>query len=124
MTRVYLADASLDERSALRLMLLDLSMEVVGEADDWNSTVANAPATGFEMLVVDWDLLPIDLSAIALASLRKACANPIVEVLISHLSVRLQALRSPGADAFISRGDMIDVVSDRLRLAAAMVSAE
>ncbi len=32
MTRVYLADAKPEERSALRLLLLDLKMEVVGEA--------------------------------------------------------------------------------------------
>ena len=35
MTRVYVADAKSEERSALRLMLLDLKMEVVGEAADW-----------------------------------------------------------------------------------------
>jgi hypothetical protein len=35
MTRVYLADAHVDERTALRLLLLDLAMEVVGEAAGW-----------------------------------------------------------------------------------------
>jgi len=34
MTFVYLADAQPEERSALRLLLLDLDMEVVGEAVD------------------------------------------------------------------------------------------
>jgi hypothetical protein len=32
MTRVYLADAHVDERAALRLLLLNLKMEIVGEA--------------------------------------------------------------------------------------------
>jgi len=32
MTRVYLADEKTKERSALRVLLLDLNMEVVGEA--------------------------------------------------------------------------------------------
>jgi len=32
MTRAYLADAKPEERSALRLLLLDLKMKVVGEA--------------------------------------------------------------------------------------------
>ncbi len=32
MTRAYLADAKPKERSALRLLLLDLKMKVVGEA--------------------------------------------------------------------------------------------
>jgi hypothetical protein len=40
MTRVFVADAKLEERSALRLLLLDLKMEVVGEAADWFTTLA------------------------------------------------------------------------------------
>jgi hypothetical protein len=32
MTRVYVADAKPEERSALRMLLFDLKMEVVGEA--------------------------------------------------------------------------------------------
>jgi hypothetical protein len=40
MPRVFLADAQLEERSALRLLLLDLKMEVVGEAADWPATLA------------------------------------------------------------------------------------
>ena len=44
MTRVYVADAQHEERSALRLLLLDLNMEVVNEAADWLITLA--PGTG------------------------------------------------------------------------------
>ncbi len=58
MTRVYLADAQTEERSALRLLLLDLKMEVVGEAADWSTTLAQAPVSRTDMLLVDWDLLP------------------------------------------------------------------
>ena len=123
MTRVYLADAKLEERSALRLMLLDLKMKVVGEAGDWASTLANAPATSLDMLLVDWDLLPIELGVQALAELRLACPNAIVVVLISHLDARQQAALSAGADAFISKGETPERVADRLRLAAASVSA-
>ena len=61
MTRVYVADAKPEERSALRLLLLDLKMEVVGEATDWSTTLANAPATRLDILLVDWELLPIDM---------------------------------------------------------------
>jgi len=35
MKRAFLADAQPDERSALRLVLQDLNMQVVGEAADW-----------------------------------------------------------------------------------------
>ncbi len=118
MTRVYLADAQREERSALRLLLLDLNMEVVGEAGDWPSTLAQAPATNLDMLLVDWDLLPIDLGIQSLAELRLACPSAILVVLISHLDARHQAALSAGADAFISKGETPERVADRLRAAA------
>jgi DNA-binding NarL/FixJ family response regulator len=121
MTRVYLADPLLDERSALRLMLLDLNMEVVGEAADWPTILADAPATHLDMLLLEWNLLPIDLGVQALATLRVACHGAIVVVLISHLEARQQAALSAGADAFISKGELPERVAERLRLAAASV---
>ena len=121
MTRVYLADADPKERSALRLMLNDLKMEVVGEAADWAGALANAPATQFDMLVVEWDVLPPGLGAQAVEKLRAACVSTIVVVMISHLEVRQQAEISAGADAFISRSDAPDRVARRLRLAAGMM---
>jgi hypothetical protein len=45
MTRALIADAKPEERSALRLLLLDLKMDVVGEATDWTTTLADAPTT-------------------------------------------------------------------------------
>ena len=122
MTRVYLADALLEERSALRLVLLDLKMEVVGEAADWPTTLANAPATRLDMLLLEWNLLPTDLGVQALAKLRAACPNTIVIVLISHLEeARQRAALSAGADAFISKSDTPERVALHLRLAAARV---
>ena len=121
MTRVYLADAKLEERSALRLMLLDLDMVVVGEADNWSTTLANAPATMLDMLLVEWDLLPVDLWPQALSELRQACPNAIIVVLISHLDARQQAALSAGADAFISKGETPERVAEHLQLAAACV---
>ena len=118
MTRVYLADAQHEERSALHLLLLDLNMEVVGEAADWPTTLAQAPATCLDMLLVDWDLLPVDLGVQSLAVLRQACPNAIVVVLISHLDARHQAALSAGADAFISKGETPERVAERLRAAA------
>jgi len=119
MTLVYLADAQPEERSALRLVLVDLNMEVVGEAADWPTTLAQAPATKLDMLLVDWDLLPIDLGVQSLMELRLACPNAIVVVLISHLDARHQAALSAGADAFISKGETPERVAERLLAAAA-----
>ncbi|HCC79226.1 MAG: hypothetical protein A2X25_15370 [Chloroflexi bacterium GWB2_49_20] len=121
MTRVFLADAQLVERNALRVMLQDLSMDVVGEAADWLTTLARAPATRLDMLVVDWGLLPVDLGVQALSVLRQACSNAIIVVLISHLDARQQAALSAGADAFISKNESPERVADRLRSVAASV---
>ena len=121
MTRVFLADAQPDERSALRLLLLDLKMEVVGEAADWSTTLAQAPVRCTDMLLVDWGLLPSTPSA-ALDELRKNCPAALVIVLISHLDARQQAALSAGADAFISKGETPARVSERLRAVAASVS--
>ena len=122
MIRVYLADAKPEERSALRLLLLDMNMEVVGEAGDWSTTLANAPATRLDMLLLEWNLLPIDLGMQALAALRVACPNAIVIVLISHLEeARQRAALSAGADAFISKSDTPERVALHLRLAAVRV---
>jgi len=122
MTRVYVADAKPEERSALRLVLLDLKMEVVGEAADWSTTLAQAPTRRTNMLLIDWDLLPNSPTA-ALNELRKACPAALVIILISHLDARHQAALSAGADAFISKGETPERVAERLRLAAASVRA-
>jgi DNA-binding NarL/FixJ family response regulator len=120
MTRVFLSDAQNEERSALRLMLQDLEMKVVGEASDWATTLAKAPATRLEILLVDYGLLPAE-SGTALAKLRQACPNAIVIILISPLDARQQAARSAGADAFISKGETPERVAERLRVAAGSV---
>ena len=103
MTRVYLADAHVDERAARRLLLLDLKMEVVGEAAEWGNTLTQAPGTLMDMLLVDWDLLPANLGVQALAELRLACPNAIVVVMISHLDARHQAALSVGTDYFLDK---------------------
>ena len=118
MTRVYLADAHREERSALRLLLLDLDMEVVGEAADWPSTLAQAPATRLDMLLVDWNLLPAGQGVQSLGELRRACPNAIVVVLTSQVDSLHQALLSAGVDAFISKGESPERVAERLLAAA------
>ncbi len=120
MTRVYLADALHNERNALRLLLLDLNMQVVGEAADWPTVFAQVPKTMLDMLLIDWDLLP-NGSVAALAELRMICPGAIVIVLISHLDARQQAALSAGADAFISKGETPDRVAARLLAAAEFV---
>jgi len=122
MIRVYIADARLVERSALRLMLLDLNMEIAGEAGDWSTALAETPTSRTDMLMVDWELLPAAPST-ALAELRKACLNElIILLLISPLEVRQQAAHSIGADVFISKADLPERVAELLRTAATKVT--
>jgi DNA-binding NarL/FixJ family response regulator len=121
MTRVYLADAQLDDRFALRLLLMDLEMELAGEAEGWTKTLAEAPANESDILLVDWDLLPAAASG-ALAELRAACPVEPVIVLLSHLDAQQQAAASIGADAFISKDDTPQRIAERLQSVAASVS--
>ena len=118
MTRVYVADAKLEERAALRLLLRDLQMEVVGEAADWATTLAKVPANFADMLLIDWDVLPVVPTA-ALDALRKACPASMVIVLLSHLDARQQVAFSISADAFINKGDTPERVAESLRAAVA-----
>ena len=119
MTRVYIADALREERSALRLMLLDLNMDVAGEAADWATALAQAPIRFTDMLLIDWSLLPGIAPTAALEELRQACPAAMVIVLISHLDARQQAALSAGADAFISKTETPDRVAERLQAVAA-----
>jgi DNA-binding NarL/FixJ family response regulator len=121
MTRVFIADARPEERSALRLLLLDMNLEVVGEAADWPTTLAAASTCNTEMLLVDWDLLPSEPNT-AIQILRGTFPASLVIVLISHLTARQQAALSAGADAFISKGETPERVAERLRTVAATIS--
>ena len=118
MKRVYLADADTNARSALRLLLIHLDLQIVGEASDWPSVLALAPACRPEMVLVDWGLVS-SRSGTALMELRRACPDELVIVLLSHLNDREQAALSAGADEFISKGETAERVVERLLAAAA-----
>jgi DNA-binding NarL/FixJ family response regulator len=121
MTRVYIADAKPEERSALRLLVLDLEMEVAGEAADWFTTLVQVPTSRVDMLLVDWDLLPTNTPNLALNELRTACPAALVVILISHLDARRQAALSVGADAFISKGETPERVIEQMRSVVASI---
>lgn len=120
MTRVFVADGKTEERSALRLLLLDLKMDIAGEASDWPTTLAQAPVSHTDMLLIDWDLLPTSPIA-ALDELRKACPVALVIILLSQLDARQQAALSAGADAFISKSETPERVAERMRAVAKSV---
>ena len=115
MTRVFLADSQPEIRSALRLLLLDINMEVVGNAADWATALTEVAASKPDMVVIDWYMIPTDSS---LLELRASCPAAVVIVLISHLDARQQAALSAGADSFISKSETPDRVTERLQAAA------
>jgi DNA-binding NarL/FixJ family response regulator len=121
MTRVFIASSKPEERAALRHMLLKLNLQVVGEASDWFTTLAKAPATNFNILLVDWDMLPMN-AATGLSELRQTCTYAIVVALTSKLDTLKQAALAAGADAFISKGEIPDRLAERLRSVAETLS--
>ena len=121
MTRVFVTVGNREERLAFRLLLLDLKMEVVGEAADWTTTLANASTSRLDMLVIDWNLLPRSIPNTALDALRRVCPAAMVIVLISQLDARQQAAILSVADVFISKGESPERVAERLRSVAANI---
>ena len=83
MTRVYLAVSLDTERTALHFLLMELGLEVIGEAADWSTTLTQAPIRQADMLLVDWNLLP-DPANLALENARAACPSALIIVLVSH----------------------------------------
>lgn len=122
MNRVYLADPHAEDRTALKSLLRDVNLFVVGEAADWATLSADAPRSRANMVIVDWELVPNDPVS-SLAGLRTTYPQPVVIVLTSRDNSGLQAERSSGADSFISKAETPDRVAAVLRAAAARVPA-
>jgi DNA-binding NarL/FixJ family response regulator len=123
MTNVYLADARPEERLAFRLLLKDLNMRVVGEGADWQTVISTAPGTKPDLLLVDWGLVS-NGSGCSLSALRALCSPEVQIILISNFDTREQAAVSTGADAFISKTEMIDNVANLLMDAAKKAYAD
>ncbi|HMB21799.1 MAG: response regulator transcription factor [Chloroflexota bacterium] len=124
MTRAYIADGMLEERSALRILLMDLDIEVIGEAADWGTTLAQAPNLRTDVLLIDWSMLPRTMQSTALEGLRRVCSPALAIVLISHLDARQQAAISSGADTFISKSETPERVAEHLRSVAARMQSK
>jgi len=118
MTRTFLAASPSTERFALRLFLMDLKMEVVGEAADWSALVAQLPLCQTDMLLVDWNLLPNPVN-LALEKLRDTCLAQRVIVLIDHSSAHLETALASGGYTFIIKDESSDRLVERLSAAAA-----
>jgi len=117
MTNVFIADAQADERSALRLMLVDLKMNVVGEASSWKNLLETVSDSKADLVLVDWGIVGMEKGSI-MADLRATCPASSVIVLFSQWDPREQAALSAGADLFISKSESTRQVALYLQEAA------
>ena len=117
MVNVYIADASTEERAALRWMLKDLKMQIVGEAADWPAVLSEVPKANPDLLLIADGLVNTN-SGFPLSKLRAACSPTVAIILISNLAVREQATLSTGADVFISKYDLPEDIAKQIQDAA------
>ena len=122
MTRIFIADASSEERYALRLLINDLNMEFVGETDEWLAVQDKGPASRADIYILDWDLLPLQAS-VALGELRKTSPGVMIILISGHHDIRQQVLLSSKINMFISKSDPPERIADQLRIAASRVTA-
>lgn len=117
MVNVYIADASTEERAALRWLLKDLKMQVVGEGSDWPAVLSEAPRANPDLLLIDYGLIKAN-SGFSLSKLRAACSPSVAIILISNLALREHATQSTGADVFISKFDLPEDIAKQIEDAA------
>jgi DNA-binding NarL/FixJ family response regulator len=115
MARVFLAVSQNTERLALRLLLMDLNIEVIGESDDYPTTLAQLPLARTDLLVVDWGLI-VDKPVAALQEFREVWPAAMLLVLIDHPDTRQQALISTGGATFLCKDEPPDHFAERLRV--------
>jgi DNA-binding NarL/FixJ family response regulator len=117
MTNVFLADPHFEERSALKLMLKALKMEVIGEAGDWSTTLMKTPTLNLDMLLIDESILP-SMNTFALKDLRALCPAAIIVVLVNSSHAGMQRADMDSVDVFVSKREMPDCLAQRLVTAA------
>lgn len=114
MNRVLLADPLPAERSALRILLQDLHMEVVCEASNWLTLYSRLPRVSPDMILLSWDILPRG-SIGAIDRLHTNCPAAKIIAIVNHKEEVHESLKSVHVDAFISKEDSPLKVSEILK---------
>src|SRR5512136_538002 len=118
MTRVFLADPQAEERSALRLLLNDIKMAVVGEAADWPAALTQIPLSCPDMVLIDRKLLPAQPCR-AITKLRASCPQLVyIILLLNTLDFRQEVELASAVDLLINKQESPHRIAERLRLAA------
>jgi DNA-binding NarL/FixJ family response regulator len=104
MTRVFLADPQPAERSAFRILLLDLRMEMAGEASDWFTLYSKSGDACPDMILLSWEILPTKYNR-AIDRLRKSCPDARIVAIVNQAQKFQGSIQSTSVDAFISKED-------------------
>jgi two-component system, NarL family, response regulator DesR len=111
MTRILLADNTLNTRSALALMLeTRLGAQIVGQVSHIDSLLSEATAARPNVIIMDWDL-PGNNREIALKSLGQMRPAPRIIITSTRPEAAEQAIQA-GAFAFIHKTDLPEVLLD------------
>ena len=113
MKRVFIADARFNERSDLRLLLVDIAMQVVGEAAGWTSVLTFGPTTHPDVVVVDWGLISTR-SVPAMRELRTAYPSAVLIVVPNNMDAHQRSLLISGTDEFVYKGQLSNLLAKQL----------
>lgn len=113
MMRVLVAASQMDTRTALRLLLQTLEMQVVGESADWAATLQLAQELGPEIVLIDWEIIPPHTLNI-LKPLRHICRNASIIVLGDQLHLPQRAALVAEADLLLSKSEMPDQIANHI----------
>jgi len=113
MKRVFIADARFNERSDLRLLLVDIAMQVVGEAAGWTSVLTFGPTTHPDVVVVDWGLISTR-SVPAMRELRTAYPSAVLIVVPNNMDAHRRSLLIAGTDELVYKGQLSNLLAEQL----------
>ena len=113
MKRVFIADARFNERSDLRQLLVDIAMQVVGEAAGWRSVLSFGPTTHPDVVVVDWGLISTRCVA-AVRELRIAYPSAVLIVVPNNMDAHRRSLLIAGTDELVYKGQLSNLLAEQL----------
>jgi len=110
---VLLSAFQSDARAALRLLLSNLEMKVVGESVDWATTQKLAQAIQPALILIDSELIPQEAGNM-LKPLRQICPTVSIIVLVNQLNIQHHAALTAEADLLLDKSEMPDQVATRI----------
>ncbi len=118
MPSVFIADPLLAERSALKLVVRDLNMQIAGEASDWSALLSQKDSAFLDMILLSWDILPKNYNR-SIKLLRKKFPQARIVAIIDQTKKLQHFLNSTKVDSFISKEEyplsVVEILENSLR---------